>query len=84
MTEKFNVHGPERQNKRRDLRRGRTLGSVTMEGGAFVMRCRWEDPLAGEGTDVLRLVDDNTLTVESSVRMPAHGREFGWRETWRR
>ncbi len=84
ITEKLLINGAETVNRRRDFRRGKTFGYVQAMKDSFVVRSHWDDPLAGTGTDTLRLEDDNTLIVEYHVIMPGEGKDFRWMETWRK
>ncbi len=58
VTETYPLSGAPGQQKRRDMRRGKQLGTVeTQPDGSIKLSLQWDEPLAGDSSDVLRLTD---------------------------
>ena len=57
------------QFKRRDLRRGKHFGRIEVTSAGIVTIVRWDEPLAGYGSEVFRLVSPNELHVEAEMRV---------------
>jgi len=63
VREHYPLTGEPVRQKRRDLRRGHSVGSVKLREGQLLLSMSWEDPHAGSGLDTYRLVSSDTLHV---------------------
>ncbi len=69
VTETYTLDSAPSTHKRRDLRRGKHTGSVSVgANGCLELRLQWGDPYGGVEVDRFE-VRDNTLVVETSMVM---------------
>ena len=61
------MDGSEVEQSRRDMRKGKSTGSVKIEGQEIHITFSFEGELAGSGTDIFRMVSNDELHVIQSL-----------------
>lgn len=84
VTERFPLDGAPRQHKRRDLRKGRSTGSVSAcpTTGGILLHYQWEEPLGGTGRDHFYLAGADLLHVDTAMEVA--GEKVAYRQVYRR
>ena len=63
IKEKYPMDGSETEQGRRDMRKGKSIGTVKVEGQEIHITFSYEGELAGNGSDIFRMVSNEELHV---------------------
>jgi len=69
IREDYPLGGEPARHKRRDLRRGQSVGSVKLQDGKLLLSMSWGDPHGGSGVDTYSLVGPDTLHVHCTYEV---------------
>lgn len=86
IQETYPKDGSPRQYPRRDLRQGKLTGRFVLDPqGKSTIIAEWNDPFAGQATDVFDLsADGNTLTQQTTYVKQATGESTSYKTVYRR
>eukprot|EP00878_Enallax_costatus_P043997 GHUV01052133.1.p1 GENE.GHUV01052133.1~~GHUV01052133.1.p1 ORF type:complete len:130 (+),score=22.91 GHUV01052133.1:443-832(+) len=83
VSERYTLDGATGSYRRRDFRRGRHSGSLSVPAHDKVqLNVAWNDPFGGTGTDVFHMPNPDVLHVDSE--MLVHGKSCKYRTVYKR
>lgn len=84
INERYFLGGGETRNRRRDMRRGGSFGTVMVaSGGELAVSNRFNDPYAGTMHELIYCPKPDVLHIDATVTVPGRGR-VSYRQVYRR
>ncbi|KAK9820741.1 hypothetical protein WJX74_008756 [Apatococcus lobatus] len=82
IIERYPLTGEPKRCRRRDLRRGKHVGSVEQKDSCVYIHMDWEAPIPGYGCDQISSPSENTLLIKSSICIG--GQRASWTAVYHR